>query len=501
MDDMGSVSDSDLEERVCSLAGRIAAATCEWLLLVGELDRRQLWAGVGVRSAAQWLSWRCGLSPRAAQDHVRVAHALTVLPLTRAEFAAGRLSFSKVRAITRVATAQDEAALVDLARCATAAQVERTVAGWRRVTPEEAHSRYARRRVAFRVRDDGLERCLIDLAPEEMALLRAAVERQQAVMVTPLADSSTHGDGTDGDGTAGDPEGELAGCAMPQPTAQGSAADALVAILTGWLAATPLPDSGLGAGIGEVVVTIDAATLARASAPRDASHAPESVPRNADIPTVVDPLAVPGLVPAPGGHRPDVRRRSPGGVSRVDGGQSIAPQTVVRLLCQAATVGLLLDKAGNPLDIGRRSRRISRSMRRALRLRDEGRCQAPGCTRRDHLEAHHIRPWSAGGPTRIDNLLLLCSFHHELVHEGGWAIATPARGVFLFLDPTGTSVPGGHPLPTATSPLQHTVDPEPFTATDGSRMDLDFVLWVLLNNRDTARLKATAQGETARQAA
>lgn len=98
-----------LEHEICALSAHPSAALCRWLELVGEFDRRQGWAHQGARSCAQWLSWRCGLSLVSAREHLRVAHRLVELPLVRAAFAAGELSYSKVRALARIATPATEA--------------------------------------------------------------------------------------------------------------------------------------------------------------------------------------------------------------------------------------------------------------------------------------------------------------------------------------------------------------------------------------------------------
>ena len=112
-----SLVDSErLEAEITSLAGHLAAAMCRWLLLIAEYDRRQAWGSWGTRSAAHWLSWQCGLTMRTAHEHVRVAHALEQLPLIREAFAAGQMSYSKVRAMTRVADPSNEAALLNIAR-------------------------------------------------------------------------------------------------------------------------------------------------------------------------------------------------------------------------------------------------------------------------------------------------------------------------------------------------------------------------------------------------
>jgi uncharacterized protein DUF222 len=118
-----------VEAELCTLAGQIAAATCRFLQLLAAFDARDGWAGSHVRSCAQWLSWRCGMDLRTAREHVRVARALSDLPDLTAAFAAGRLSYSKVRAVTRVATAETEPDLVEAALSAPASQLERLVRG------------------------------------------------------------------------------------------------------------------------------------------------------------------------------------------------------------------------------------------------------------------------------------------------------------------------------------------------------------------------------------
>ena len=117
-----------LEAEICELSGHLAAATARLVLMIAEYDRRQGWAGWGCRSAAHWLSWKCGLGMHAAREKLRVGHALAELPLIRASFARGELSYSQVRSITRIAGVHNEAALVDIARASTAQQLDRLVA-------------------------------------------------------------------------------------------------------------------------------------------------------------------------------------------------------------------------------------------------------------------------------------------------------------------------------------------------------------------------------------
>src|SRR2546430_7926583 len=113
-----------LEADICELAAHLNAATARWMALIAEFDRREGWVSWEVTSCAHWLAWKCGLGLGAAREHVRVARALESLPVIAAAFASGALSYSKVRALTRMATPETDASLAELARSATAAHLE-----------------------------------------------------------------------------------------------------------------------------------------------------------------------------------------------------------------------------------------------------------------------------------------------------------------------------------------------------------------------------------------
>ena len=147
-----------LEAEITQLAGHLAAAECRWMVLIAEFDRRAGYEQWGCRTCSHWLSWQCGLDTRAAREHVRVARALETLPLITHAFAAGTLSYSKVRALTRVATPENEASLVMIAGHATAVQVERTVRTYRRVLSQDDELDETNARHAARFPALGLER-------------------------------------------------------------------------------------------------------------------------------------------------------------------------------------------------------------------------------------------------------------------------------------------------------------------------------------------------------
>lgn len=123
-------------------------------------------------------------------------------------------------------------------------------------------------------------------------------------------------------------------------------------------------------------------------------------------------------------------------------GRSALPiDTVKRLCCDSKAVVITEDDEGEPLSIGRKSRIIPRAIERAVRARDKSCCTFPGCNNRRFLHCHHVQHWSNGGETSLENLMLLCTKHHTLVHEGGFRIEKDYRDDWFFVRPDGIAVP------------------------------------------------------------
>ena len=133
--------DAELEAAITLLAANINAATWQLLTYIAELDRREVWGGWGVKSCAHWLNWQCGIAMGAAREKVRVARALDATPQINAAFAAGELSYSKGRTMTRIANADNEDYLLMIARHGTAIHVEQLVRAYRVVDRFEARER------------------------------------------------------------------------------------------------------------------------------------------------------------------------------------------------------------------------------------------------------------------------------------------------------------------------------------------------------------------------
>ena len=174
MSGFADLSLQELEDELTTFAAHLAAGMCRWLAVVGELDRRL--GSTAWRSCAELIAYRCALTPRAAREHVRVARALPGLPLIREAFARGELSYAKVRALTRVATAENETGLLPLAEVLTAAQLERALRAYRRVSTREARDLQDYEELSWHWDEDGALVLHGRLAPEDGALFLKALE-------------------------------------------------------------------------------------------------------------------------------------------------------------------------------------------------------------------------------------------------------------------------------------------------------------------------------------
>jgi len=127
-------------------------------------------------------------------------------------------------------------------------------------------------------------------------------------------------------------------------------------------------------------------------------------------------------------------------LSGLEGRAGLPIESVKRLCCDSHAVVIVEDK-GEPLSIGRKSRIIPKAISRAVRARDNNCCTFPGCRNHRFLNCHHVEHWSNGGETSLDNLMLLCTKHHALVHEGGFRIEKDYRDNWFFVRPDGIAVP------------------------------------------------------------
>ncbi|MBW8750671.1 MAG: DUF222 domain-containing protein, partial [Propionibacteriales bacterium] len=150
------------------------------------------------------------------------------------------------------------------------------------------------------------------------------------------------------------------------------------------------------------------------------------------------------LVPEQHGATPRVtvlmgydQLRSGLGPALTETGETLSGTAVRRLSCDADLIPAVLGGAGEILDVGRLQRLVTAAIWKALVVRDRH-CRFSGCRRPPLMcHAHHIEHWVDGGPTSLDNLILLCGHHHRLIHHGPWQIRQPTPGQFEFDPPPG----------------------------------------------------------------
>jgi len=354
----------DLDRAIVSLSSRINAETYELLVLVRQFDERAGWLKWGLGNCAEWLHYRCDYSMNAAREKVRVAHALKTLPNIAAAFATGELSYSKVRAMTRVVGLHNQDELLSFALNTTTARVEERCRELRCGTADSlgsAQRAFASRSLRIhRNADRGTMSITVELPLETGELVEKALDKARDDFVS--------------------------GVEFVDESWSARQADAMVVMASGYLSGNndqPRNNSD------DYLVTI---------------HVDQSALANGN------------------------------------GRSSLPIDSVKRLCCDGHAVVIGEDENGQPLNVGRKTRTVPTAIKRALSARDNG-CSFPGCHHTRFVDAHHIEHWSNGGETSLDNLMLLCSQHHKLVHEGGFTIERDYQNRWFFKRSDGRAVP------------------------------------------------------------
>ena len=368
--DLKEARAEQLSAEITELYGLISAATYEFLVKVREFDEQELWAGPGLVSCAHWLNWQCGIGLQAAREKVRVAHALAKLPKISDAFRRGEVSYSKVRAMTRVADADSEAYLLGVALSGPTSQIEALVRGYRRAVRlnESAEEQHASRAFHYYWDEDG------------SLVFNGRLPAEVGAMLLKALSSIT-------DQAGKDVSAETREVGEQEPISV-RRAEALAEMADSYLSRGPASSSS--ADRYQVMLHVSAET-------------------------------------------PDEN-------AYIEDGPGVSAETSRRLCCDTSVSRIVEDETGEPLSIGRKTRVIPPAMRRALKARDKH-CRFPGCTHRHFIDGHHLRHWSDGGETSLDNLVQLCRHHHRLVHEGGFACRKNEVNKIEFRTPGGALIP------------------------------------------------------------
>ena len=431
----------------------LGAATCRWLLLVARFDACEGCAAFGLASTARWLGHYCGLAHRTAVEHVRVAWALAGFPELAAAMGAGRLSYSQVRAISRLAHDGEHRLVEDLIEAAghgTAGHLETLVRGLRTVEDTNSDEQQRQEYVSHSWSSEAQWRIHARLDPEHGAIVQSAVET----------------------------------IARAEGISQAAALVRMAEIALATVADTEKPIRGLrGDERAAVVIHLTAADLP-ADTCADGAPPHTSQPRSAERTTDGPP-------------RP---------YAHIVGGPGLPDSVVQRLTCAGRIRTARQKQDGTVLDLGRSHRVVSERLYRALLLRDDGCCTYPGCANTRDLEAHHVRHWLYGGPTNLANLVLLR-------RAGIRATASAMRRASQRPSRRGIPNPAARPmrfrfrradgrvLPHHVDPGQLTQDPTPVenehadipadaatTRWIGDRLDRHYAISVLAQHRNNRPL-------------
>jgi hypothetical protein len=409
--------ESELERELLACAADAHAAMARLVAKLAEFDATREWEGHGIVSIGHWCDINLGLPSRLANEVAAVGAQLNELPLLRAAFVDGSLSLEKVRTAASVATAESDEKFTTMAKAASAAQLHRICAAYRRVaddeSPEAEKRREARRGVTKRPIEDGLVRVTAQLDADEAAIVFAAID---ARVEDAWRRSNPAADETNAETCA--------------PNLAARRADALVELAAEGMGLGPEPVVA-GERVG-IHIHVDAGLLT--------------------------------------GDRSE-------GVCEIDGFGPVSRRLVQRLLCDC-NVSITADFPHAQIDLGRSQRTPNRRQRRALQRRDRG-CRFPGCAMFRFLHAHHVKPWEFDGPTDMDNLMLLCPTHHRLFHEGGYTIDAHGDGKFTFRTPDGRAIEPP-PLRTGPA-VAPPAPGDPRAEGGGERFDLSLTIDALLS--------------------
>lgn len=463
----------ELGEKLAVFAAHLDAATHSFLTDLRTFEASGEWVRQGFRTCSQWMSWRLGQDIHTAREHVRVAKALAKLPLIDEALRTGTVSYSKVRAMTRVATPANEADLLNQALFTTASQLTSVCRKYAMVLRGDKGSTLDRdrdrRHVSRRELDDGMVEIRAVLHADEAEQVWTALDRlatelcgtggerspapsgpapsrpveqppsggcvspacSNDVIVSEHHESITADDPVSEDAAleaawAWSPRTDPSYLTVPESLYEDDGVDDTPTVTTIALHDLPMTPQMRARHRAERAASFDRATalvaladdvLRGRAANRTATEVTLTIPVEALARCASDSLQF--------GH--------------LASDTCVSAETARRLCCDAGLVPLVEDADDRTIAIGRKSRTISGTLKRALLKRDRT-CTFPGCAVRVFLHGHHVQHWADGGKTELANLCLLCSHHHRFVHEYGYTVEM-VDGSPQYRAPSGRAVP------------------------------------------------------------
>lgn len=387
---------------VRATSSKVATAQAELFAWLDAVDREGVWQSwEGIRSLSHWIGFVCELSTHTAREYARTMRGLRLMPEVAELFYTGRLSYSKVRAVTRIAGRVDAAEAAQFALVTKASQLEATVSSWVRLDDAnqqaDAHETEPWREamdlndderdldwLTVRTRGGGRARITLDLDEADAANVMAIVQGRRDSLVRAHRDNLA---------------------ARVPATDRPDKANGVPTMVDAFLDLVHSADGTDVSASGDAVDVRSESTMV--------VHVSTDVLEEACQQTTADSVSA---------ETPHAREQ----IGYVDGYGPVGTAAVGRLACNSGIVGAVVDAHGDVLALGRTKRLASRRQRLALRVRDMC-CQFPGCHRSTGIEVHHIRAWAEGGATDTANMIQLCRAHHVTVHARAIVIERTSR--------------------------------------------------------------------------
>ena len=394
-----------LRRALYTLNNRQNTDLAQLLELLVQFDDIEGWRESGSRHCVAWMNHYLHIDSAIGWERLRVGRQLRNLPIIAALFRCGRLSWSKVRILTRIATPDNEQLLAHASLDASVSDVSRMCDDYRWNDSEKDdyqsdEKRFKNRSLTWRRLHNGNTAIRLELPPEQAQVVLLSIEQCEQMIYKSDTENIV-------DKVITNSTDQITSITTETITSKQRKADAVIMMSNRSLAyeREELPVSERY----HVVLNVDVDSLtdnqiANADLPIVASEISE---RTMDFLASFDPAYA---------TKPDIPRRSP--VIEGVGPVSLATARKLTCDCLMTTLGT---NAGEPLTIGRKTRIWPASMRTAIIARDRH-CQFPGCDAHRHLQIHHIKHWADGGETSIVNGVCLCQRHHQLIHSGQFEI-------------------------------------------------------------------------------
>ena len=412
--------ESVLNDRIGVLAAHIHILQAQLVATLAEYNNGEHWKGNGYKNFAQWVSVRTKFTPTEARRYTTIATNLTTIPTLHNQALQGRVSLGLLEHATRISTPNNQAAISELILNCTPAQATRLLATYKKHAPQPDNNPDS----ADSPDSTGSDPENPD-SPDPDYYWRTWHDHQGRGRIDAALDPIT---------TALLQQAWAAAKATTQTAANQTAANQTAA--THETPTKPVTPDGEVSAPGAPLIKLNANQIAQRLAQTMLDHTHDAGIRhtngehfniqiNLDVQTLANIMGI--------DYTPTKPTQLGTQCFITQTGQHLTNKEIAAYLTHA-NMQLLIQHNGVPLWLSNTTRTATRQQRRALNYRSggQGTCEFPGCTQNRYLKAHHVNYHSTGGTTSLENLILLCQYHHNELHTQHWTITTNNNQIFTF---------------------------------------------------------------------